>query len=309
MSLIGENLHIISARVKEALINRDDKFVLDLIKKQKDAGIKIVDLNIGPAKNQLEGSMVWLINLIQNNFDLGISLDTTSIKELKEGFALLKNPACAFLNSVPSEGTRLFEGADLAEQYGCNLIALTINSKGIPKTSDERLELAFNILEATQERGIDNSKIFLDPLTLPVCVEQSQAGVALDTIRMAKESFDPAIKTIIGLSNISNGSLKELRPLINRTFFVLALGCGLDCAIVDAFDCELIRIYNVIKEEKPQNAGDNLYLNLYKMSQTFGDIEDIEYDKNDIEQKNVYKTALILLNKEIYTHSYTESRG
>ncbi len=309
MCLIGENLHIISPRIKEALINRDKMLVLDLIKKQKDAGIKIVDLNIGPAKNQLQGVMAWLINLIQNNFDLDISLDTTNIKELKEGFALLKNPERAFLNSVPSQGTRLLEGADLAAQYGCNLIALTINSEGIPKTSDERLELAFNILDVTRPRGIDNSKIFLDPLTLPVCVEQSQANVALDTIRMAKESFDPAIKTIVGLSNISNGSLKELRPLINRTFFVLALGCGLDYAIVDAFDDELKRIYNVIMEENPKTAKDNLYLSIYKMSQTFGDIEDIEYDKNDIEQKDIYKTALMLLNKEIYTHSYTESRG
>jgi 5-methyltetrahydrofolate corrinoid/iron sulfur protein methyltransferase len=287
MSLIGENLHIISPRIKEALINRDEEFVLDLIKRQKDVGIKTVDLNIGPAKNKLEGCMAWLINLIQNNFDLNISLDTTSIKELKEGFKILKNPESSFLNSVPSEGERLLLGVDVAAQYGCNLIALTMNSKGIPKAADERLELAFNILEAAQERGIENSKIYFDPLILPVCVEQSQASVALDTIRMIKESFDPVPKTIVGLSNISNGSLKELRPLINRVFFVLALGCGLDGAIVDAFDDELIRVYNVIKEGNAQNKNDDLYLNLYKMSQTFGILK----------MSNMIK---MMLNKEIF---------
>ena len=92
------------------------------------------------------------------------------------------------------------------------------------------------------EKGIDSSKIFFDPLILPVCVEQSQALEALNTIQMIKESFEPKVNTIIGLSNISNGSPKELRPLINRVFAVLAYGAGLDAAIIDAKDNELIRI-------------------------------------------------------------------
>lgn len=89
------------------------------------------------------------------------------------------------------------------------------------------MEIIFEIYEKCMEKGIDSSKIFFDPLILPVCVEQSQALEALNTIQMIKESFEPKVNTIIGLSNISNGSPKELRPLINRVFAVLAYGAGL----------------------------------------------------------------------------------
>ncbi|GBF23673.1 hypothetical potein, partial [Candidatus Gastranaerophilus sp. (ex Termes propinquus)] len=87
--------------------------------------------------------------------------------------------------------------ADIAKRYDTNLIALTLDSvSGIPKTSEERLELAFRIFETVSEKGIENSKVFFDPLVLPVCVEQAQAVVALETIRMLKESFDPSANTL-----------------------------------------------------------------------------------------------------------------
>jgi len=139
-----------------------------------------------------------------------------------------------------------------------------------------------------------------------VCVDQTQAAEALNTIRMLKESFDPQVMTTIGLSNVSNGCPKELRPLINRVFMVLAMGCGLDSAIVDSFDSELLRINHVIEKQTAQNSYDKLYLNLYDMMQAFDDTDSIEYDKTDIEQVKIFKTAEILLNKKVYTNSYLE---
>ena len=50
MYCIGENIHIVSPRVKEALKERDGAFFVDLARKQKDAGADVIDLNIGPRK-------------------------------------------------------------------------------------------------------------------------------------------------------------------------------------------------------------------------------------------------------------------
>ena len=128
--------------------------------------------------------------------------------------------------------------------------------------------------------------------------------MSLDTIRMIKESFDPEVKTIIGLSNISNGCPGELRADINRAFLALALGCGLDGAIVDSFDTKVLEVYNVIKTKKVNNTLDEMYLKLYNAMLNFEDIEDIKYDKNDIEQHKIIRCAQILLNREIYSHSF-----
>ena len=193
---------------------------------------------------------------------------------------------------------------DLAAEFDCNIIALTLSKDtGIPKTSDGRLEIAFEIYEKCMEKGIDSSKIYFDPLILPVSVEQSQAMEAVNTIQMIKESFDPPVKTVIGLSNISNGSPKELRPLINRVFAVLAFGAGLDAAIIDAKDLELVRM---LENNKPESTTDELYINLSNMIKDFSDIENISYNKNNEEQSVIIKTVNILTGKKIYSHSFTQ---
>ena len=156
------------------------------------------------------------------------------------------------------------------------------------------------------EKGIDSSKIFFDPLILPVSVDQSQAVEALNTIKMIKESFEPPIKTVIGLSNISNGSPKEMRGLINRVFAVLAYGAGLDAAIIDAKDVELVRIFRMLEKQSPHNGIDELYISLANMISDFSDLSDIIYDKSSAEQTKIIKTAGILLNNEIYSHSFTQ---
>lgn len=305
MKLIGENLHIISPATREAILNRDEAFIKALIEKQANSGVAWIDLNIGPAKKNFEGTMKWLTTLAQAVSDVGLSLDTSNIDEIKAGLENLKNPSCALLNSTGADAEKLDVMTDLAAKYGSNLICLTLNKEiGIPKQADERLALAFDIAQTAGSKGIENENLFFDPLVLPVGVEQAQALEALNSINMFKESFDPAVNTTIGLSNISNGCPKALRGLINRVFMVLAAGAGLDSAIVDAFDKELLRINSVISSQEAQKPSDKLVLKLFGMMQNYGELEDIDYDKDDREQAEIYKTAEILLNKKVYTHSY-----
>ncbi len=305
MILIGENIHIISKSVREALECRNDDFIKGLIDIQSN--MDYADLNVGPARGKLEGILPWLCELVEGNSKLKISFDTTNSDEMERGLRVCKNTENAFLNSTGKDEPRLGNMTDMAAKYGCNLIALTMGKEtGIPKTADGRLEIAFEIYEKCLEKGIDASKIYFDPLILPVSVEQSQAMEAINTIKMIKESFDPPVNTVVGLSNISNGSPKELRPLINRVFAVLAYGAGLDAAIIDAKDFELVRIMKMLSENNPQNSTDELYIKLSEMIRDFSDTDSIDYDKNDETQSRIIKTANILTGKKIYSHSFTQ---
>lgn len=307
MELIGENLHIISQATREAIIGKNRTFVEDLINRQVKAGVDFIDLNIGPAKKIFEGTMAWLVDICTNLTDTPISFDSSNILEIESGLKLVKSPNNCILNSTSADAEKLENFTTLAKTYDSNLICLTLNKElGIPKTADERLSLAFEIVDYANTKEIENEKLYFDPLILPVSVEQSQANEALNAIRMFKESFDPPVKTTIGLSNVSNGSPKELRGLINRVFFVLASGCGLDSAIVDAFDFELARLNKVIENQMPENKSDELCLHLVEMMQNFDDLSSINYDSNDTEQVKIFKTAEILLNTKIYTHSYLD---
>ncbi|OLA78278.1 MAG: hypothetical protein BHW55_01865 [Candidatus Melainabacteria bacterium 35_41] len=303
MILIGENIHVISKSVREALVSRDEKFIGELVKLQKN--MDYIDLNVGPAKGDMEGILPWLSSIVKKESDLNISFDTTNFDEMKRGLEAFSGKS--FINSTSKDEPRLNKMTDLALEFDSNLIALTLSKEtGIPKTSDGRLEIAFEIYEKCMEKGIDSSKIFFDPLILPVSVDQSQAVEALNTIKMIKESFEPPVKTVIGLSNISNGSPKEMRGLINRVFAVLAYGAGLDAAIIDAKDVELVRIFRMLEKQSPHNGIDELYISLANMISDFSDLSDIIYDKSSAEQTKIIKTAGILLNNEIYSHSFTQ---
>lgn len=307
MKLISENLHIISKNTKEAVLQRDESYIRNLLNRQIETNPDWIDLNIGPAKAAFEGTMEWLVNIASDLTKIPLSLDSTNTKEIEVGLKLSKEPQNCIINSTSADAERLEKVTDLAAEYGSNLIALTMNSEyGIPKDSDKRLELAFEIVEKTTEKGIENEKIFFDPLILPVSVDQSQALEALNTIRMLKESFDPQVHTTIGLSNVSNGSPKEMRPLINRVFAVMAMGCGMDSAIIDSFDSELLRVNKMVETSSPQKSYDSLLLDIYNMMMNFEDLEAVSYDKEDKEQVHIYKTAQILLNKKVYSHSYLE---
>lgn len=303
MILIGENIHVISKSVREALTNRDENFISELLKIQSN--MDYADLNVGPAKGNLQGILPWLVQLVESKSDLNISFDTSNFEEMKSGVEVCKRKM--FLNSTSSDEPKLSNMIDLALENDCNLVALTLSKEtGIPKTSDGRLEIAFNIYEKCLEKGFDSEKIFFDPLILPVCVDQSQGVEALNTIKMIKESFDPPVKTVVGLSNISNGCPKEIRPLINRVYACLACGAGLDAAIIDAKDVELVRILKMIDSNKPQNEVDKLYISLADMIRNFGELEDVDFDESSKEQTEIIKVAKILLDKEIYSHSFTQ---
>ncbi len=303
MILIGENIHVISKSVQNALVERDERFISELIELQKN--MDYIDLNVGPAKKNMEGILPWLAKLVQSSCVQGISFDTTNIAEMESGLKSFNGKT--FINSTSKDIERLEKMTDLAVEFNSNLIALTLSKEtGIPKTADGRLEIAFEIYEKCLEKGIDSEKIFFDPLILPVCVEQGQALEALNTIQMVKESFDPPVKTVVGLSNVSNGCPKDIRPLINRVFGVLAFGAGLDAAIIDAKDEELVRIFRMLENNSSKSDVDKLYISLADIIRNFGEIDEIDYDKDSAEQTKIIKTAKILLNKEIYSHSFTQ---
>ena len=304
MILIGENIHIISPVIRTALLERNESVILSLLDKQK--AMDFADLNVGPAKGELSGIMPWLCDITEKNSILGVSLDTTNAEEMAAGLMCLKNPSKAFINSTSNDAVRFEKMTDLALEFGSNLVALTLcKDRGIPKTADGRLEIAFEMYENALAKGIAADKLYFDPLVLPVSVDQPQGLEVLATIKMIKESFDPPVKTVIGLSNISNGSPSNLRPLINRVFGVLAFGAGLDAVIADAGDAELIRIFKMIESGVPEKTSDSLYLSLVENMSNFPDFDNIEYDAEDVEQSAVMKTVDIIFNRKIYSHSFT----
>lgn len=63
---------------------------------------------------------------------------------------------------------------------------------------------------------------------------------SIKAIEMFQELNDPPMKTVVGLSNISNGVPKAMRSLIDRTYAVLLMNAGLTAAIANPLDKEMM---------------------------------------------------------------------
>ena len=301
MILIGENIHIISKQVREALEKKDDIFIKNLIKIQQN--MDAIDLNVGPAKGKFDKIFEWLCPMLKGK---NISFDSSNSDAIIQGLNLVDNSENCYVNSISSDMEKFDILVPEIIKHNCNVIALALSSSGIPHTADGRIEIIFEIFEKCCEAGVSNDKLFFDPLVLPLKVDQSQGIEVLNTIRMIKESFEPKVNTIIGLSNISNGIDVSLRPQVNRVFAAMCFGAGLDAAIVDAKDSELARIIDVLENNSPESDIDKLYVDISEMVKNFGDLEDITFDKTDIKSQNIIKTAEVLMNKKLYSDSFTQ---
>ena len=115
------------------------------------------------------------------------------------------------------------------KKYGAAVVGLTLDKDGIPKTAQQRVDIARRILEAALSYGIRREDVYIDCLTLTASAEQEGASQTLDALRRVKDEL--GLKTVLGVSNISFGL--PARPLVNQTFLTMAMTCGLDLPILN----------------------------------------------------------------------------
>lgn len=304
MFKIGENIHIISPRVKQALADRDGAFFVDLARKQQAAGADAVDLNIGPQKKAGPEVVDWLVDCMQEAVPgMMLSFDTTNLAAIETG--LKKVGSNAIINSTSAEEERLANVPPMAAKYGTKLIALCMDKSGIPVSADARVGIAMEkLMPRAQEVGLPMANLLVDPLILTVSGCQEYVPQAIETVRMLKMVADPPPMTVVGLSNVSNQVPPEMRPLLNRVYMAMLMGVGLDAAIIDPLDHDLMEVVNVIEKGDASTPVKSLYLKIRDAVAAGGELEPDQVDMSDPTQKEIWKTVQVLLNKVIYTDSY-----
>lgn len=311
MFIIGENIHIISPRVKQALAERDGAFFVQLARKQKEAGAHALDLNIGPQKKAGPEVIDWLVDVVQEAVgDMTLSFDTTNLAAIETGLKKLARTSGnghvnAIINSTSAEAERLATVPPLAAEYGAKLIALTMAKEGIPVTADARVSLALEkLIPRAQEVGLPIENLLIDPLVLTVSGCQEYVPQCIEAVRMLKMVADPPPMVNVGLSNVSNAVPAPMRPLLNRTYFVMLLAAGADAFILDPLDHELMETIRLVQQRDQTTATGALYVKLYDAVAAGAELEPGDVDLNDPQQAAIWKTVQVLLNKVIYTDSY-----
>ena len=303
MLIIGENIHIISPRVREAIEQRDAAYIQALARDQVAAGAGMLDLNVGPQRKLGHEVMPWIVQAVQDVVDVPLSLDTTNSSAMEAGLKVCRQKA--MLNSASADPERLDSVMQLAGRFGAGVISLTMGVDGIPTTADGRVGIAMEaLLPAAEAAGVPVQDVYLDPLVLTVTCNQDVALASVEAIRMFKMLSDPAPTTTVGLSNISNGCPKENRPLINRTFLVMLMGAGLDSAIADPLDTDQMEWIRIVEARDDSTPLGGLLLALHDSVAAMEPFDETVADVSDPAQLAVVKTVRMLHNEVLYADSY-----
>jgi 5-methyltetrahydrofolate corrinoid/iron sulfur protein methyltransferase len=257
MLIIGEKLSIIAKRVREAVAKRDREPIQEIAKAQYEAGAGMIDANIGPAEDGGAELMEWMVTTIQEAVPLPVCLDTSNYDAVEAGLKVHNNDyGLPMINSTSNDPER-FPMLELAAKYNCLIIGLTVGKGGLPADAEERSAIAAEIMARAMEYGVSLENLYLDPLVLQIATTQEQAIKVVQTIKMFQELNDPPMNTVVGLSNISNGCPKHIRPILDRYYLALLMYEGLTAAIADPKEVfETVRTVDAI-------MGKTLYAHSY----------------------------------------------
>jgi len=289
---IGENLNVVTKVYGQAMKDRDPKPLQEMAEKEAERGVDFIDVNIGPARKGGDELMSWIVKIIQEvTPNTPLALDTSNIAAMEAGLKVHKGQA--LINSIMARQERMDNMMPLVKKYDAHMIGLLWGPEGMPRDEHERGMLTAEILANADAHGIENERIWFDPIIAPLNIQQPQLISALEYMKMLQD-MAPGAKSTCGLSNSSNGVPDDLRPIINRTYVIMLQRYGMVSAIVDAFDDDLHQVVDGKKAEAVKVVHDIM------------DGKSVDIPSLSKELQNYAKTARVIMGQVLFSDSWLE---
>ena len=241
MIIFSERINGMYRDVRKAINERDPGVVQALAREQVAGGADVMDINLGPTKGDPAENFVWLAQTVHEATGKPISLDSAKPDLLVEAVPRVRQSlpdAKLVINSSTSAPENMAKLIPVAAENGASIIGLTMDQEGVPGNVEKRVECGATFFMAALEGGLAPEDIYLDPIILPVNVAPKQPWYVMEAIRQLAIINEPPPRFIIGLSNVSQKCL--MHQLINRTYLVMGIAAGLNAAIMDAADKDLV---------------------------------------------------------------------
>ena len=239
MITIAEKINATIPSVRKIIDAQQSELLLELARKQADAGANYIDVNVGTGSGGQEDeikAMRWAVTTIQSEIDTPLCIDSADPEVLAAGLNA-RGDRPGLINSTKGSDKYLDAVVPLAKEYDKPLVGLAMDEEGIPKSVEKRVAACLKIAEACSKHDIPLENLYFDPLVLPVSTDVRQGMVTLETIQAIKREI-PQAKTVMAVSNVSFGLPK--RKVFNAAFLHMAIFAGLDAAILNVRDLELM---------------------------------------------------------------------
>jgi 5-methyltetrahydrofolate--homocysteine methyltransferase len=237
--LIGERVNAQGSRkVKRLLLADDYEGISDVAREQVESGAHVLDVCVAVTERSDEADqMAKVVKLLSMTVETPIMIDSTEPAVIER--ALEAIPGRAIINSINMENARerIDRVVPLAKKHGAALVALTIDTVGMAKTRERKLEVAKKIYDiVVGEYGLKAEDLIYDDLTFTLATGDAEwldsAVETIEGIRLIKREL-PGVFTSLGVSNVSFGLAPHARAVLNSVFLHHCVEAGLDMAIVN----------------------------------------------------------------------------
>lgn len=259
MIIIGEKINGTIPSVKKAIEKKDEEFISSLAIKQAEAGADYLDLCAGTAPDVEVDALLWLMEIVQDAVDTPLCIDSSNPLVIEKVFPYAKRPG--LINSVSEEGGKCEIIYPLIKGTKWEVIALTCDNRGIPKDIQTRVDITKVMVEKALTYDIIPASIHIDPLVMALSADNQSLLNFVEILKEVKTLY-PTIKVTSGLSNISFGM--PLRKVVNQHFLTLAIDAGMDSAILDPCDREMVTTLYVTDALLGKDRFCRNYLNAYR---------------------------------------------
>jgi cobalamin-dependent methionine synthase I len=234
MFIIGELINCTRKRIGAAAQSRDAEFIKEVARNQVNAGADMLDVNGGIPGQEAE-CLTWLVNVVQGATGTPLCLDSADPAALRSALPLCKQRP--MINSITDEPARYQAVLPLLKEYRAKVLALCMGTAGPPTGVEDRIATACRLVDSLTAEGMALDDVYLDLCVLPVSTGPEHGKALLEAIGQIRERY-PGVHISAGVSNVSFGL--PVRKLLNEVFLVLLMARGLDAAIVDPCDRQLM---------------------------------------------------------------------
>ncbi len=236
MLIVAERINASRKPIRAALEAMDAAAIQQEARAQDAAGAHYIDVNGGTFPGREAELLAWLVETVQQVTDKPLCLDSPDASALAAALPKVRTRP-PMINSINLERDRYRRILPLALERRAKLVALCQGEGAPAATAAQKVELATELVERLTSAGVPLDDIYVDPLVFPLGTDSGSAQATIEAIGEIMERF-PGVHTICGLTNVSHGL--PARKLINRTFLVGAMSRGMDAAIVDPTDAQLV---------------------------------------------------------------------
>ncbi len=237
--IVGERINPTGKKkLKEALRNNELDYILKEAVSQQENGASVLDVNVGLPEIDEVKMLTDTVFAVQGVSDLPLQLDSSDYTALEKAMRIYNGKP--MINSVNGKQSSMDAIFPLVQKYGGVVVALTLDENGIPKTADERVEIAKKIINEASKYGIDKKDIVVDSLAMAVSSDSNSALTTIKTVRKLTDELN--VNTILGVSNISFGL--PAREFLNSAFLTLCFENGLSSAIMNPLSKEMMKAYH-----------------------------------------------------------------